>query len=295
MKLNIGSCIRELRKMHGVTQEMLAEAVGVTAQAVSRWEAGASYPDMELIPSIANYFEISIDRLFGYSTEREAKISALLEKVDRLNDASWRNDQNLDECIALMRRGLEEFPENERLLKRLALLLKQAGWTRHREWLSYDEDGHLVSNFERHLKNPYWQEAISLFERLFKNGTENDVRTFAASELVLLYAKVGELEKAKAFAETMPSVELSREIMLATGANGAERTRYCAEACIALLNAFSKQFVYALMNDQANFQSDLPVKKLLGLIGMYEFLFDDGNMGPQHANVCDLYLYLSRF
>ena len=70
MKLNIGESIRELRHACGKTQEMLANSLGVTAQAVSRWEAGATYPDMELIPSIANFFGISIDHLFGYSGER---------------------------------------------------------------------------------------------------------------------------------------------------------------------------------------------------------------------------------
>ena len=113
MKLNIGASIRELRRVRGVTQENLAEEMNVTAQAVSRWEAGASYPDMELIPSIANYFGISIDRLFGYSSEREEKVNAILEKIDALNDETWRDGSNLDECIAILRRGLEEFPGNE--------------------------------------------------------------------------------------------------------------------------------------------------------------------------------------
>ena len=71
MKLDIRNSIRELRRAHGLTQEALADSLGVTAQAVSRWEAGASYPDMELIPSIANCFGVSIDRIFGYSGERE--------------------------------------------------------------------------------------------------------------------------------------------------------------------------------------------------------------------------------
>ena len=67
MQLNIGTKIRELRRRDGRTQDNLAEALGVTAQAVSRWESGGSYPDMNLIPSIANYFGITIDALFGYT------------------------------------------------------------------------------------------------------------------------------------------------------------------------------------------------------------------------------------
>lgn len=67
MQLNLGQKIRELRQRDGRTQETLAEAIGVTSQAVSRWEANGGYPDMEMIPSIAHYFGVSIDELFGYN------------------------------------------------------------------------------------------------------------------------------------------------------------------------------------------------------------------------------------
>ena len=60
----IGSVISELRKTKGVTQEELAKYVGVSAQAVSKWENGG-VPDTELLPKIADYFNISIDVLFG--------------------------------------------------------------------------------------------------------------------------------------------------------------------------------------------------------------------------------------
>ncbi|MBQ8398591.1 MAG: helix-turn-helix transcriptional regulator, partial [Clostridia bacterium] len=79
MQLNLGQKIRELRRRDGRTQEALAEAIGVTSQAVSRWEANGGYPDMEMLPAIANYFHVSIDELFGYHVEREEKIKAILE------------------------------------------------------------------------------------------------------------------------------------------------------------------------------------------------------------------------
>ena len=66
MKLTLGEKIKELRKRDGRKQEDLANALGITNQAVSRWEKDGSYPDMEMIPAIANYFGISIDELFGY-------------------------------------------------------------------------------------------------------------------------------------------------------------------------------------------------------------------------------------
>ena len=61
---NIGSVIAELRKKKGVTQEGLAKAVGVSAQAVSKWENGGVL-DVELLPMIADFFEVSVDEMFG--------------------------------------------------------------------------------------------------------------------------------------------------------------------------------------------------------------------------------------
>ena len=59
--MKMGEMIRTLRRKTGKTQETLAEALGMSTQAVSRWESGGGYPDVEMIPRIANYFHVSID------------------------------------------------------------------------------------------------------------------------------------------------------------------------------------------------------------------------------------------
>ena len=73
MKLTLGEKIKELRKRDGRKQEDLANALGITNQAVSRWENDGSYPDMEMIPAIANYFGVTIDELFGYEKKQLKK------------------------------------------------------------------------------------------------------------------------------------------------------------------------------------------------------------------------------
>ena len=98
MQLDLGQKIRELRRRDGRTQEALAEALGVTSQAVSRWEANGGYPDMEIIPSIANYFGISIDELFGYSKDREEKLKNILEKAEK---AIVRFENNLTKIVKI--------------------------------------------------------------------------------------------------------------------------------------------------------------------------------------------------
>lgn len=120
MQLNLGQKIRELRQRDGRTQETLAEAIGVTSQAVSRWEANGGYPDMEMIPSIAHYFGVSIDELFGYNNERSQKINMLVEKIENMNFQNNGVDINIGECISFARNALIEFPGNEKIMLCLA-------------------------------------------------------------------------------------------------------------------------------------------------------------------------------
>lgn len=75
----IGQIIRNLRRKHGVTQAELAAAVGVSMQAVSKWECGGT-PDVELLPTIANFFGVSVDLLFGSQTVRDASLEVVIQQ-----------------------------------------------------------------------------------------------------------------------------------------------------------------------------------------------------------------------
>ena len=65
MKLSIGNKIKALRRERGITQEQLAESIGISFQAVSKWENDISLPDITLVPALASYFNISIDELLS--------------------------------------------------------------------------------------------------------------------------------------------------------------------------------------------------------------------------------------
>lgn len=86
MKLYIAENIRRLRQNCGLTQEQLAERLGVSFQSVSRWENGLSYPDIELIPEISAFFEVSTDVLMGVEKATMEQNLALDKKRLRTED-----------------------------------------------------------------------------------------------------------------------------------------------------------------------------------------------------------------
>ncbi len=87
MQIKIGKIIQALRKERNLTQEQLAKFIGVSTPAVSKWESGNSYPDIELLPLLADFFNVSIDKLLNYkidlSEEEVTKIYKELESILR--------------------------------------------------------------------------------------------------------------------------------------------------------------------------------------------------------------------
>lgn len=93
MKLYIANSIKHLRQAKGLTQEQLAEHLGVSYQSVSRWEGGASYPDIELIPEIAAFFEVTTDVLMGVEKATMEKNLAADHKRLRNGDFETREER----------------------------------------------------------------------------------------------------------------------------------------------------------------------------------------------------------
>ena len=120
MNVKIGKQIKILRNRDGVTQDRLADALGVTSQAISKWENEIGYPDIEYIVPIANFFNVTVDALFEHDrSESENKIKEYCEKLDEMH----RNWVDVNMRINLARQALAEFPADEKLLVRLATAL----------------------------------------------------------------------------------------------------------------------------------------------------------------------------
>lgn len=85
----LGLKIAYYRKLSGLTQEGLAERLGVSAQAVSKWEQRQTYPEIMLLPALAGIFQITVDELFGIPAEK-AVIYSLVPSVPWPDDGAVR-------------------------------------------------------------------------------------------------------------------------------------------------------------------------------------------------------------
>ena len=102
--LTIGRNIKKLRDERNITQQQLADALGVTYQAVSKWECGTTLPDIAILPVIANYFDITIDELFkpnmmAYRNKAE-RLMAIYESDIENSDAFESADREYRKLIA---------------------------------------------------------------------------------------------------------------------------------------------------------------------------------------------------
>lgn len=108
MEIYISQNIKRLRNERNMTQENLADIIGVSAQAVSKWERGDTCPDITLLPVIANTFSISIDELLGNDKIIiEEKIKTIITECKKLTG---------DKALEAAKRAYSDFPYDYRIV-----------------------------------------------------------------------------------------------------------------------------------------------------------------------------------
>ncbi len=293
MQIKIGEKIRELRRRDGRKQEDLANALGVTSQAISRWEANGGYPDLEMIPAIANYFNTSIDELFGYDDAREKRIDEIVcQLTDMIHENNGEN-VNIDACILLARTALTEFPANEKILLCLAWSLYTAGYVKYHEHHLTDNEGYDVYDVKRHRTYAEWSEAIAIYEKLLPMMSDGPARHKAIKQLSQLYLNTGEYEKAKELAETVPDIHCCREFLLFNTCDGKERAAKCAEAVMKLLGISAELIGNAVAANYNKMNSEEAEDYIKNAAAIFNVICPDGEYGEYRNHSAYLYLYLS--
>jgi len=177
MTVKIGEKIRDLRKKADVTQEKFAEYLGVSAQAVSKWEVEGCYPDLELLAPIANFFDVTIDELMGFDKSKEQ--AEIKEYINRSGKALF-SAGNAKEAVATMREANAKYPGKSELMKNLADLLY--------DYATTEPD-------EVHKQNTF-REVISLGEKIRSECKDDKTRREVLRVICASYKRIGEREKA---------------------------------------------------------------------------------------------------
>ena len=301
MQLNIGPKIKELRRRDGRTQEALAEALGVTNQAVSRWESGGSYPDMEIVPAIANYFHVSIDELFGYQNDREERIKRVLEEAKhriQLQGHVLEKDRgDYEGIVQMLREASEEFPNEPEIMYLFADALHRLGWQKFggRQHPTGKNPDYIDTDVEYNAQNIFWREALQVLERLLKLDISSDQRGQAVCMAALIYPMMGEYEKAKALVNKQDSIFYCQEMLLPRITEGEEMDRVQGESIIACLRGLDWILSYAVVSIKSLCFTPYSKSILLAVAELYELIFNDGRCGREHLSIRGLYLDLARY
>ncbi len=120
MILNFAKNLKALRMRRGLTQSELAEELGVSSQAVSRWEntTHTSYPDIELLPIIAGYFDVSVDELLGCS---KAQKDQWLKRYWARVDACDKTEDGFIQKHELLKEMYQAYPEDPEIMNAFCL------------------------------------------------------------------------------------------------------------------------------------------------------------------------------
>lgn len=178
----MGMIIRRLRREHGLTQEELAASIGVTAQAVSKWEKDLGMPDISQIVPLAGAFNVRTDVLFGLEVDGA---DAAIERAAALErEAGY----SAEESVGLWRELKRLYPRNCGVRFRLAGALLRCG-------------DH--------------KRAAEQYEYILGECTDGELRAKTLDMLCFCYHNIGDTENAVRVAMLCPPVRINRHSLLA--------------------------------------------------------------------------------
>jgi len=158
MDLLIGERIKKYRKNKEMTQDALAQALMVSPQSISKWECGDGYPDITLLPTIANFFEVTVDELIG-NDEINAK-----EDVQK-NFFNVINSLSLDEQLDLALKYHKKYPRNWHIATSLM---------------------HRITRYHGNMEDEYRKLCGDICERILKDCTDSTMRKSAVEAMCMI-------------------------------------------------------------------------------------------------------------
>ena len=265
--MNIGSNIKELRLSKGMTQEQLAEYTGVSSRAVSRWENSTTYPDITLLPVIANIFEVTVDDLLDVNVyKKEQDIKSIIEKNNEYTHLG-----QLEQSIDLLRSALKKYPNNYNILDELMTSLFCHYCAKQ------DEREHLLP------------EIRAIGEKILNRCNNKSIRYSAIQTLVFIYPKTNELNKAIELINEQPSIFSSREMLLEHVLEDDDLDKLLKSNMLKVTEWF-KSIISRMSSKKA---SQVKIELAKKYIQFMNLVFEGKDMGFYHTRMYTTYLEIS--
>lgn len=252
--MNLGNNIKSLRTQKRMTQEELAELLGTTSKSVSRWEQSLTYPDISLLPFIANIFEVTVDELLGVeSIKQDEYVKELKKQADQY---AMNNDYKNE--LKLWKEAYKNLPNNEEIKIYLINIMNTIN---------------IITN---ELK--YSTEIIKLAESVLEKSTNNNIRINATQCLVDLYSQMENIEMAEHYCKQLPSDLLfTRNVM---------KTRYLKDEKLLtsiqknicdLVTEIERESEFVIYNNRMHTSNEYKKEYLERLIKIQELVFVKDN------------------
>ncbi len=277
--MNIGSTIKKFRRAKDMTQEDIAEYLGVSVSAVSQWEANKTAPDLSLIAPLCNLLDVSADELLGIDLEaKQEKIDEIVHKAYSYDSRGYSED-----AYNILSEGLREFPDSFDIMFHLMY-----NNNRRADDSSYSESE----------RNKFRDEAIRIAELILEKCPDEHKRYSAIQVLSFIYPNVGKTERAVELANKMPHMVLSQDFLYTNIYNGSKGYRYDKCLLYDLIQSLSSQITASWRkkdNGEFYYTKDERAALRDKRIAFLSLMFEDGDMGFYHCHLSDAHMRQSLY
>ncbi len=288
MNISIGANIKAARKKIGITQEELASQLGVTAQAVSRWESENGMPDISMVVPLARTLSVSTDTLFGLDSHSYDSLHVLeiKNKMDEMNDGTRKAESALEICNYLQEEVLNA-PANYDVL---CLYVESAA-----NLSRYTKTSEVCGKAWSSIKN----NAIKYGLQIIRFSSDSALIERAHFAMAWIYIHEEDYVSAREHINTLPSVtnnRLQESILaqLAVFEKGVEEEKVVLRKNLMnFCRAINKEFVYAM----EDFQWRLPYEEAISFGKWVIKIMDAFSANPDMLSSCrgftrDMYKYM---